>query len=247
MVRGARRCRPTPTFPACANSSCATGSSPNSSNPARRAGTSSRGGPRSPTTRWSPPTAIPAAQKNPSDGRAFTPSEVAGLVDHTLLKPEATDADVAALVAEAAELGRLRGVRVAVDGGRRQASCAPRACTIAIGRGIPVGQASFGDQGARGRARGRRRAPTRSTWSSTSAPPSPVNSTPCAPTSPRCAQRVPERRPQGDRRVGGAAGARAVSTRCVGCAGPPRTRAPTSSRPPPDFIPAAARRCVPSS
>lgn len=31
--------------------------------------------------------------------------EVARLVDHTLLKPEATDADVAALVAEAAELG----------------------------------------------------------------------------------------------------------------------------------------------
>ena len=33
--------------------------------------------------------------------------EVAGLVDHTLLKPEATDADVAALVAEAADLGVL--------------------------------------------------------------------------------------------------------------------------------------------
>jgi deoxyribose-phosphate aldolase len=38
---------------------------------------------------------------------APTPSrdEVAALVDHTLLKPEATQADVAALVAEAAELG----------------------------------------------------------------------------------------------------------------------------------------------
>ncbi|WP_319437178.1 deoxyribose-phosphate aldolase [Mycobacterium sp. RTGN5] len=32
-------------------------------------------------------------------------SEVAALVDHTLLKPEATEADVAALVAEAADLG----------------------------------------------------------------------------------------------------------------------------------------------
>jgi deoxyribose-phosphate aldolase len=32
-------------------------------------------------------------------------AQLAALVDHTLLKPEATDADVAALVAEAAELG----------------------------------------------------------------------------------------------------------------------------------------------
>nr|WP_240163582.1 deoxyribose-phosphate aldolase [Mycolicibacterium sphagni] len=32
-------------------------------------------------------------------------AEVAALVDHTLLKPEATEADVAALVAEAADLG----------------------------------------------------------------------------------------------------------------------------------------------
>jgi deoxyribose-phosphate aldolase len=35
----------------------------------------------------------------------WTPAEVAALVDHTLLKPEATEADVAALVAEAADLG----------------------------------------------------------------------------------------------------------------------------------------------
>ncbi len=34
-----------------------------------------------------------------------TRARLAALVDHTLLKPEATDADVAALVAEAAELG----------------------------------------------------------------------------------------------------------------------------------------------
>jgi deoxyribose-phosphate aldolase len=34
-----------------------------------------------------------------------TREQLAALVDHTLLKPEATDADVAALVAEAAELG----------------------------------------------------------------------------------------------------------------------------------------------
>jgi deoxyribose-phosphate aldolase len=36
---------------------------------------------------------------------ALTRADVAGIVDHTLLKPEATAADVAALVAEAAELG----------------------------------------------------------------------------------------------------------------------------------------------
>ena len=34
-----------------------------------------------------------------------TRSELAAMIDHTLLKPEATDADVRALVAEAAELG----------------------------------------------------------------------------------------------------------------------------------------------
>ena len=34
-----------------------------------------------------------------------TRNEIAAMIDHTLLKPEATDADVRALVAEAAELG----------------------------------------------------------------------------------------------------------------------------------------------
>lgn len=36
---------------------------------------------------------------------ALSRTQVAGLVDHTLLKPEATDADVTALVGEAVELG----------------------------------------------------------------------------------------------------------------------------------------------
>jgi deoxyribose-phosphate aldolase len=35
----------------------------------------------------------------------YTRTEVAGMVDHTLLKPEATEADVVALLAEAVELG----------------------------------------------------------------------------------------------------------------------------------------------
>lgn len=36
---------------------------------------------------------------------AYTRAQVAGLVDHTLLKPEATDADIVGLLTEAAELG----------------------------------------------------------------------------------------------------------------------------------------------
>ncbi|MGE2729398.1 deoxyribose-phosphate aldolase [Mycolicibacterium vaccae] len=36
---------------------------------------------------------------------SYTRADVAALVDHTLLKPEATEADIEALVAEAAELG----------------------------------------------------------------------------------------------------------------------------------------------
>ncbi len=36
---------------------------------------------------------------------SWTRAEVAALVDHTLLKPEATEADVGALVAEAVDLG----------------------------------------------------------------------------------------------------------------------------------------------
>ena len=50
---------------------------------------------------------------------AHNRGEVAGLVDHTLLKPEATDADVAALVAEAAELGVFAVCVSPVDGDRR--------------------------------------------------------------------------------------------------------------------------------
>jgi deoxyribose-phosphate aldolase len=38
-------------------------------------------------------------------GSDLSPTAIAGLIDHTLLKPEATRADVTALVAEAAELG----------------------------------------------------------------------------------------------------------------------------------------------
>ena len=55
--------------------------------------------------RWSPPAAIPAAPKSRSDAGPVTRQQLAALVDHTLLKPEATAADVVALVAEAAELG----------------------------------------------------------------------------------------------------------------------------------------------
>ena len=86
----------------------------------------------------------------------------------------------------------VRGVRVAVDGcGRR--SSAPGGSAHRRGRGIPVGQAPFGDQGRGGRAGGRRRAPARSTWSSTSGPRWPATSTRCAPISPRSAPPCPVR------------------------------------------------------
>jgi deoxyribose-phosphate aldolase len=63
---------------------------------------------------------------------AITRAQVAAMVDHTLLKPEATDADVAALVAEAAELGvyavcvspSMVPVAVRADAGVRVASVA---------------------------------------------------------------------------------------------------------------------------
>ena len=139
-----------------------------------------------------PRAAIPAAQKNRSSARR-TARQWPRVVDHTLLKPEATDADVAALVAEAAELGRVRGVRIAVDGAPSPGSSAAAASADRHRRGIPVRQAPFGDQGARGRAGRRMRAPTRSTWSSTSAPRYPATSTRCAPTSPRSAPPCPTR------------------------------------------------------
>ncbi|MBV8787574.1 MAG: deoxyribose-phosphate aldolase [Mycobacterium sp.] len=61
-----------------------------------------------------------------------TRAQVAAMVDHTLLKPEATDADIAALVAEAADLGAyavcvspsMVPVAVRTDDGVRVASVA---------------------------------------------------------------------------------------------------------------------------
>ena len=41
----------------------------------------------------------------PRPGTGPAPADIAAIIDHTLLKPEATAADVAALIAEAAELG----------------------------------------------------------------------------------------------------------------------------------------------
>ena len=70
--------------------------------------------------------------------RAYSRGDVAAVVDHTLLKPEATQRDVAALVAEAAELGRLLGVRIADDGRRRQGVCA-RGPAHRLGGGISLG------------------------------------------------------------------------------------------------------------
>ncbi len=67
---------------------------------------------------------------------------VAGLVDHTLLKPEATDADVAALVAEAVELGVL-AVCVSpsmVSAAHKAATSHPEDLVIATVAGFPSGK-----------------------------------------------------------------------------------------------------------
>ncbi|MEZ0358772.1 deoxyribose-phosphate aldolase [Mycobacterium sp. SA01] len=72
----------------------------------------------------------------------LNPAQVAALVDHTLLKPEATDADVIALVDEAVDLGVLAVcvspsmVSVAV----KAASAHPEALAIAAVAGFPSGK-----------------------------------------------------------------------------------------------------------
>ena len=84
--------------------------------------------------------------------------EVASVVDHTLLKPEATPADVTALGAEAAELG-VYAVCVSPSMVAIAKSSVPKGMHIASVVGF-LRQAPFGDQGRRGRAgrcRGRRR------------------------------------------------------------------------------------------
>ena len=74
--RGPRcwRCRRTPTPPACARSSYATGSSPNSCSPARPAGTSNRGGPVvDDADDGRRRAAIPAARRSRSNGAPAHP------------------------------------------------------------------------------------------------------------------------------------------------------------------------------
>ena len=66
-------------------------------------------------------------------------SSVAALVDHTLLKPEATDADVAALVARGRRARGVRGVRVAVDGAVGQVGRAGESAIAAV-VGFPSGK-----------------------------------------------------------------------------------------------------------
>ena len=69
-------------------------------------------------------------------------TEVAALVDHTLLKPEATEADVAALVEEAAELGVL-AVCVSpsmVAGAHKAAGTHSHGLVIASVAGFPSGK-----------------------------------------------------------------------------------------------------------
>ena len=63
---------------------------------------------------------------------------MAALVDHTLLKPEATNMDVAALVSEERRPGGVRGVRISVDGARSQVVPDGRP-GHRFGRGFPSG------------------------------------------------------------------------------------------------------------
>ena len=81
----------------------------------------------------------------------LTRAQLAALIDHTLLKPEATRADVAALVAEAAELGVYAVcvspsmVAVAVDaGGTRVAAVAgfPSGKHVAAGKAHEAAEAA---------------------------------------------------------------------------------------------------------
>ncbi len=68
--------------------------------------------------------------------------EVAALVDHTLLKPEATEADVAALVAEAADLG-VFAVCVSpsmISAAHKAAGAHPESLVIAAVAGFPSGK-----------------------------------------------------------------------------------------------------------
>ena len=69
----------------------------------------------------------------------WTRSQVAGLVDHTLLKPEATAADVVALVGEAVELG-VFAVCVSPSLVSAAASVSPADLTVATVAGFPSGK-----------------------------------------------------------------------------------------------------------
>ena len=138
-------------------------------------------------------TAIPAAQKNRSSARGAAATKWPRVVDHTLLKPEATPT----------RCDGVGGARPPSSGCTRCAchrrwsrvakSSAPAGLHIAVRRGISR-QANIFRRSRPPRPRRRSpRAPTRSTWSSTSAPPCPVNSTRCGPMSPPSAPPCPTR------------------------------------------------------
>ena len=84
----------------------------------------------------------------------YSRDEVAALVDHTLLKPESTEADVARLAHEAAELGVY-----AICVSPSMVRVARQLALVRSGRrhrgGFPFRQASFGDQGGGGASRSR--------------------------------------------------------------------------------------------
>lgn len=71
--------------------------------------------------------------------QAYSRGQVAALVDHTLLKPEATEADIAALTAEAAELG-VYAVCVSPSMVRAARRSLPSAQKLAAVAGFPSGK-----------------------------------------------------------------------------------------------------------
>ena len=164
---------------------------------------------------------------------SYRRDDVAALVDHTLLKPEATGGDVARLARRSRRTRGVRDLRVTVHGRRRERTRAPAAAIAAV-VGFPSGKHLSAIKAEEARLRWRRGQP-RSTWSSMSAPRCPAISPPFERTSRRSGRPSVMRRPEGDRGVGGAARL-GGSRHCVSHAGPPRTPGRTSSRPQPGSI-----------
>ena len=171
--------------------------------------------------------------------------EVAAVVDHTLLKPEATRADVTALVAEAAELG-VYAVCVSPSMVAIAKSSVPAGLHIASVVGFPSGKhlsAIKAAEAAQAVAAGADEidmvidvgAAVSGDFDAVRADIAAVRAA------------VPDAVLKVIVESAALLSLAGEQTPWRRRAGSPPTRAPTSSRPPPDFIPAAARRCARSN